>query len=279
MSFLRNKRIAALCLILGCTATAPLSMSQVFSLFQDGVTGAYLGISMEDVTAANMAKYKLNSEKGVIVSSVKKGSPAEEATIKEDDVILEFGGFPIWSSSQLSHLVLETPVGRKADLVVSRDGKQLKLSAMLASRDPQREDNGGENKYSLPFPAKPYNFQRESPDVPANRDLMMLDRKPRLGITLQPLTDQLAEFLGVSGKNGVLITSVIDGSPSEGKLRSGDVVIAADDKEIGSPAELIGFIEKAPSGRITLKIVRDKKSATVVIDLPSLDDNKKGYRL
>ena len=48
---------------------------------------------MKDVTADDVSKYKLSSERGVIVSSVIKGSPAETANLKEEDVILEFGGF------------------------------------------------------------------------------------------------------------------------------------------------------------------------------------------
>ena len=86
---------------------------------------------MEDVTAANMSQYKLNSVRGVIVGSVLPGSPAEKASLKENDVIVEFGGHPVWSSFELSRLVQETPVGRKVDLGISRDGNRMNLSATL----------------------------------------------------------------------------------------------------------------------------------------------------
>ena len=117
MSSFAKYQIAAL---IGLFASAaPLCQAQnvMFS------SGAYLGIQMADVTASNMSQYKLSSERGVIVRSVVKGSPAEAANLQNGDVILEFAGYPVWSSLQLSRLVQETPVGRKVELIVSRDGK------------------------------------------------------------------------------------------------------------------------------------------------------------
>jgi serine protease Do len=278
MGFLKIKRIAALSIILGSLIAVPLALAQSFSIFQDNSNGAYLGITMENVTADNMSKYKLNSEKGVIVSSVKRGSPAEEAMLKENDVILEFGGYHVWSSSQLYRLVQETPIGRKVDLVISRDGKRLNLSAKLERLD-QRPNADRQGMLRInPFRANPYEFRMESPNAPEDRDLVLTERKPRLGVTLQPLTGQLAEFLGVPDKKGVLIASVEKESPSENKLRSGDVVIEVNNKPMDTPEEFSRYIRSVTVGQVTLKIIRDKKPATVVIDLPS-DDNRKGYKL
>ena len=99
-------------------------------------------------------------------------------------------------------------------------------------------------------------------------------RKPRLGVTLQPLTDQLGEFLGVPGKKGALISSVLDGSPSAGKLKSGDVVIRADAQEIREPEDLIKVIHDKSEGSLALKIIRDKREITVVVSLPPFRPKK-----
>ena len=94
----------------------PVALAQVrpFGIV-DLDTGSYLGIRMEDVTSDNMASYKLDAERGVIVRSVDKGSPAEEASLREKDVILEYDGIPVISSTQLKRLVQETPPGRRAE--------------------------------------------------------------------------------------------------------------------------------------------------------------------
>jgi serine protease Do len=280
MSFFgqRKNQIAVLGFIWMGFMLAPSSFSQTLSLMQNISNGAYLGIEMENVTKDNMSKYKLTSERGIIVSYVKKGSPADEADLKENDVILEFGGFAVWSSTQFARLVQETPVGRNVELAISRDGKPLKVTAKLESREPRgNEDRMGMFRMA-PFRSNPNEFDMEPPLEREGRDISRSNDKPRLGVTLQPLTDQLAEFLGVPDKRGVLIASVEKGSPSENKLRSGDVVIEANNKLMDDPEKFSRYIRNAPDGQITLKIIRDKKPATVVIDLPS-DDNKKGYKL
>jgi len=110
----------------------------VARVFQLNGSGAFLGIQMTDVTSANMSKYKLNAERGVIVTSVMEGSPAEAANLHENDVIQEFGGFQVWSAAQLSRLVEETPPGRKVEIVVSREGRRMNLMAQLDKPEERR---------------------------------------------------------------------------------------------------------------------------------------------
>jgi serine protease Do len=102
--------------------------------------------------------------------------------------------------------------------------------------------------------------------------------KPRLGVTLQPLTDQLGEYFGVPGKKGALVSSVISGTPSDGKLKSGDVIIRAGDRSIGDPEDLVRFIRDEAKGTVTFKVIRDKKEISVSINLSS-DEDPEGYKL
>jgi serine protease Do len=272
--------IAIVVISLACSMALPSSQAQTRTLsnvLQLGLDGAYLGIQMKDVTAGDLAKYKLSSERGIIVSSVTKGSPAETANLKEEDVILEFGGFAVWSSSQFSRLVQETPAGRKVDLVVSRDGKRINLSATLANRDGRNAERRMEilpNDRSGPGQRS---FQFRMPGMPDHPATDPSPQKPRLGITVQPLTDQLGAFLGVPGNKGVLVASVIDGSPSAGKLKSGDVVISFDGKSVDNPDELTRLVRAKSEGAVNLKVIRDKKEILVVVNLPAA--NEKGYKL
>ncbi len=74
---------AVFAVLLASGAALPVSFAQQSRSYpfvlQMNSSGSYLGISMDDVTAANMSKYKLASERGVIVRSVQKSSPAEDA--------------------------------------------------------------------------------------------------------------------------------------------------------------------------------------------------------
>lgn len=281
--------------VLFVLAQAPSSQAQanrgtrVVTVEDDG---SYLGVEMEDVTASNMATYKLGAERGVIVRSVEKGSPAEAASLQENDVILEYGGTPVFSAAQFSRMVRETPVGRKVDLVVSRDGKRLNLSAKTGER------KGGSVRVGRGFNVLPgergwqgyrfegpddriFNFQL--PGGPGNAFFFPgVQGKPRLGVEVQALTPQMADFLGVSGKKGVLVASVSDNSPASGKLKAGDVILRADDKAIEDPGDLTGVLTKKESGaKVDLRIVRDKKELTVSVELTKTDEpaKRKGYSM
>jgi serine protease Do len=279
MSFLNGWK-AAIVASLVCIAAVPTNAQQTrtFSNILQLDSKAYLGIQMEDVTAENVAKYKLSAERGVIVRSVMKGSPAEAVNLQVDDVILEFGGTQVWSSMQLSRLVAETPTGRKVELEISRDGKRLNLSAQVKERtDREIDDRAGILPRDLFGPNGRF-FEFRMPDAP-NRTERPANAKPRLGVTLQPLTDQMAAYLGVEGKKGVLVSSVAANSASSGKLNAGDVIVFAEGRTIEDPNDLIQLVQNA-EGSISLKVIRNKKEITVVINLPA-DGNKddKGYRL
>ena len=283
MSSFKRFGFAMVAFFLACGVALPISYAQQSRslplVMQANSSGSYLGIQMDDVTAANMSKYKLSSEKGVIIRSVQKRSPAEDAKLQEDDVILEYGGFQVWSASQFARLVEETPVGRKVDLVVSRDGKRITLTAQIGTHESRRS----ENQMEIPPNDWFRQYFHNSPFFrfnPGDQDLKEPAQKPRLGVQLLPLTDQLAEHFGVPGKKGALISSVQEGSPAQGKLLSGDVITRADSKEIRDPEDLIRIVNDKSEGSLTLKVIRDKKDITVVINLPALPaEEGKGIKL
>jgi len=273
-------------------ATSPAAAQEVYSI-ERGVRvepgGAYLGIEMEDVTADNMASYKLAGERGVIVRSVVKGSPAEAAGLQEKDVILEYAGTAVLSAQQMTRLVRETPSGRKVDLVVSRDGKKVNLAAKIGQKERGpglMEGEPGVMTFSGPGP-RTFHFRtpqgEEWPGLPGMEPFGREgSSRPRLGVTIQPITDQLADFLGVPGKKGVLVASTIEGSPAVGKLKAGDVIVRADNQPIEDPGDLSRVVrEKSEGGKLELKVVRDKKEIPVTIELAGSESKpkSKGYRL
>jgi serine protease Do len=281
----------ALGIILGGTGIMPSvhaqsrSKSESVMVMQGG--GSYLGIQMEDVTAQNMANYKLSTESGVIVKSVEKGSPAESAKLQANDVILEYGHSQVISATQFSRLVRETPIGRKVDLLVSRDGKKMTLSAEIGKREESVGENrdweGNENMPGLMGP-EGRSFQFQLPDgrtfnfggTPGETNT----NRPRLGVSIQELTDQMAEFLGVPGKKGVLVLSVENGSAADGKLKAGDVIISANDKAIKDPEDLQSEIARVGEGKVDLKVVRNRAEISVAVNLPEKESSgRKGERL
>lgn len=238
-------------------------------------SGAFLGIQMDDVTASNMGNYKLGSERGVIVRAVEKGSPAEGAKLQENDVILEYCGIPVISAMQFSRLVNETPPGRTVDLVVSRDGKKMNVSVKLGKREDNLQSGtleGFSRWFDFQGPGgRTFQFRVPQPPQGGLRVIPQprTQEKPKLGVTLQPLTDQMADFLGVSGKAGALVTSVESGSPAASKLKAGDVIISADGHRVGNPDDLSRVLEQKSGGKLDLRVIRDHKEISITVDLPA----------
>jgi serine protease Do len=240
-------------------------------------SGAFLGIRMTEVTQDNMAQYKLSKVEGVIVNSVVEGSPAESAGIKKDDVLLSFDGERVRSTLQLSRLVRETPVGREVALTLSRDGKQETMKVQLEEQEAARAENNQDFLEPF-FGATPRgNFSFEMPERPDRGMVMPAPDRPRLGVMLQPLSDQMAEYLGVPGGKGALVSSVDEGSVSQGKLKAGDVIVGADGKEVASPEDVSSLVRQKSSGSIDFKVIRDKKQVSVTVQMG--DGGGKGFRL
>jgi serine protease Do len=285
------------CAALIALAAAPWVAAQSRSIVREVVIGdgaGYLGIQMAEVTSDNMATYKLAAERGVVVQSVEKGSPAETAGLQEKDVILELSGIPVLSTQQFARMVRELPPGRKVDLAVSRDGKKLNLSAKLgknesggmvgAVRPGARVEPGSplveprEFDFSMPG-GRAFRFQAPNGrmfqfDGPAGGTSVWSAEKPKLGVTLQPLTEQLAEHLGVTGKKGVLVTGTISGTPAAAALKAGDVIVRANDTAVDSPEELSRIV-RGKDGKIELKVVRDRKEVSVSVELSASDSKPK----
>ncbi len=240
--------------------------------------GSYLGIEMADVTADNMGKFKLTREAGVIVRSVAKESPAEAAKLQANDVILEYAGDPVSSMAELSRLVRETPVGRTVNLGISRDGQRLDLKVKIGEQTGAsrlgRLEIGPLGTWSRPFEFEvPESsvFQYRIPGEGQRSFNIVVPGRGRmqLGVTIQSLTDQLADFFAVPDKKGILVTSVTAGSPASTVLRAGDVIVSVDGRAVADPAALTNAINrKQPGDKAELKVIRDKKEITLTVEFP-----------
>jgi S1-C subfamily serine protease len=98
--------------------------------------------------------------------------------------------------------------------------------------------------------------------------------RSRLGVTVQELTPELAEYFGA--KDGVLVASVAPDSPaSRAALKAGDVITAVNGRPITSSSDLVRELRTVSGdGGISLGIVRDKKSSTVAAKIDLQPDRR-----
>jgi serine protease Do len=230
--------------------------------------GAWLGVSVSDVTSEKAKELKLPGEYGAIVEEVNEDSPASKAGIQKGDVILQFAGEKVRSVAGLRRLVRETPAGRSVSMEISRNGSTQNLSAKIAEAPEPKwfseSDMPGDMNSNVRV------FKMPNVHVPNFDFNMMFAGTPRLGISAEELTSQLAGYFGISGGKGVLVREVKDGTPAQkAGLKAGDVITKVNDKAVASVEELRESLASDSKEKysVTLTLVRDRKEQAVSVEL------------
>ena len=96
----------------------------------------------------------------------------------------------------------------------------------------------------------------------------------RLGVSIQSLTQDLAESFGLDRPDGALVSTVAPNSAAaKAGLKSGDVITKVNGEAIGEPGELSSRVGLArPGDKVTLEVWRDKKLETIVATLGASTD-------
>jgi serine protease Do len=95
-----------------------------------------------------------------------------------------------------------------------------------------------------------------------------------LGVSIQPLTPELTQGMGLKSGEGALISSVQEDSPAEkAGLKSGDVVVRFGEHEIDSPKDLSRAVADTASGAtVPVRIWRDGSERTIEVEIAELKD-------
>lgn len=230
--------------------------------------GSYLGIGVVEITPERAKALHLKEERGIEVRCVDEDSPAAKAGFKEGDVVLEYNGQRVEGGEQFMRLVRETPPGRTATLLISRNGATETLTATIGQRRPGAmafEMDGDEFSFTLPpTPPMPPMPSIHIPDIPRS---FMSWRSPLLGIESESLNPQLAEFFGV--KEGVLVRSVNrDSSAEKAGFKAGDVIIKVDGERVTTPREISSILQSSRSKKILpVTVVRHQKEMILNVTL------------
>jgi len=119
----------------GIGFSIPINMAMVVAdqlVRQGSMRRSYLGVQLENGFDVDQAKKMgLQAGRGALVKSVLQNSPAEKAGIRVGDVILEFNGRPIENDGHLVKLVSLTPTGSQVEVSILRDGRPIRLTALL----------------------------------------------------------------------------------------------------------------------------------------------------
>jgi len=207
---------------------------------QGRVVRGYLGILGEDITKDMADLLQLKDSQGVIVAYVEKGSPAEKDGLKSYDILLQMNGKKLESYDSFRNEIAVLPPGSKVNFLVMRDGKVSDIVVTLADRSAETAQSRR--------PAAPQQSQEA------------------LGIEAQNLTRDIAQQLGYSLGDGVLVASVVPGSPAaQAGIQPGDLIQGVNQVRVTSAEEFDQAVQKSMKNKKVLLLVRRGQYSRFVV--------------
>ncbi len=203
------------------------------------ISRGYLGLIGQDMTESLAQRFGLKNIGGALVSDVLDGSPAQKYGIKPRDVVLEWNGDEIKDNRSFQEKIYNSPAGKRVDLLVMRDGRRIHLPVVLG--------------------------ELEAHSLATERVAM------QCGITLEPISQTIAERFGMEKATGLLVLKVVPGCPAfEGGLRFGDVVMKIEGVPVNTVSDFYREYSKARPGRnILVQVIRDGRPFYVTIQQES----------
>lgn len=256
-------------------APAPPRIEGFTQFFTDG-NGGYLGVQTQEVTKENFSKFGLREVRGVAIEKVVENSPAAQAGLQDNDVIVQVNGEEITSVRKLTRLLGEIAPDHKARITILRGGSEREITATLGKRPGATFSSGGSwTAPGLPTPAPMPNILAPTIIAPINPDA--LRRAPdgsrqffsfgsarQIGVGVSALNRQLGDYFGVSDGKGLLINNVHENSAgAKAGLRAGDIIVEVDGKAVATMGELTRAINEKKEGDVSLTIIRNKNRQTI----------------
>jgi len=220
----------------------PISLAKkVFSQLKEKgrVIRGYLGVYLQPLSEELAKSFGLKNAKGSLVAKVISGSPAEKAGIKAGDVIIEYNGKEIEDVKTLQMEVANTPVGRKAKVVVWRNKKKVFLTVKTGEMDEE---------------------EKIAKDTS--------EEKEWRGLQISEITEEIKNRFGFeNNEKGVIVVSVEPGSPADEKgIVPGTIIKMIGSYSIVNLSDYNKAIKKIPGNKsVRLWVKQDGQQRFLVL--------------
>ena len=185
----------------------------------------WLGVRIQTVTKDIADVEKLDEPRGALVASVAENSPSDKGGIKAGDIILEFDGQKINEMSELPRIVAETEVGKKVNLKVWRNKREITKQIILGRLETSEDFSQG--------------LVTEKPKE---------DEIEGLKIKVRLLTkDDIRDRNLPKNTTGLVITQIEKDSPIN-YLQVNNIIVEAQKKKINTIGDLDNIVKLALKG-------------------------------
>ena len=215
------------------------------------VRAGWLGI-MPDFHASNLR-----------VARVVPESPAATAGVQNGDVILAIDDQAIESRWDLAQAIRWKGSGSELTLSILRDGQPHEVSTVLS----ERQDRGPRISWRLEIPAFWNRTKSLEEQVEVYRTI--LPSHLHLGLVVDPLTPEPADYIKNRARRGLLIRTVLPDSPAgQVGFQEGDVVVEVNGRSVASDRDIQESFQSVDDGVMMIRFLRDGRSMTRRLTIP-----------
>ncbi|MEX1827667.1 Do family serine endopeptidase [Luteibacter sp. CQ10] len=224
-----------------------VAMNAVQQIKEKGyVSRGMLGVTVQPVDEF-VKNLDLPTASGALVAQVTAGSGADNAGLKQGDVILSFNGTPIMQSADLPPLVGMTKPGSNAKVEILRDGKKqtvdVKVGELPRDKDALAAVSSGGDSAGGSAAA--------------------------LGMSVQDIDASTRSELGLKAGEGVVVSKISGRAAQAAGLQSGDIVLMVNQKRVGSAAAFREATKGVKPGDTAMLLIRrDDATRFVGITVP-----------
>jgi len=209
------------------------------------VRRSWLGVYIQEVTPEIAEQFEITEAQGVLVGDVIEDSPAEESGIKRGDIIVRVNDEEVNSPEELQDKIRNIDIGKKANIEIVRNDKKMNFIVKIGEMPTENEGKSTKEKvFSV-----------------------------QTGMQVEKVTNEIAQELGLSRVEGLVITEVIPGSSADDMgLQRGDVILEANRIETSSMQkweEIINTLK--PGDTLLLLVYRNHHTYYVPIKVEKID--------
>ena len=247
-------------------------------LLHSGAQG-YLGVLVGDVDNDSANKLKLKEVRGAVVTLIDHDAPAAQVGLRVNDVLLELNGQRVESAEAFGRMMREIPAGRKITMLISRDGATQTMTVELADRKKMETDvwNKLNNGSDISTPVQGLGILGTglAGDAPLPGGFHMPfggNSTLKVGAVVEPLTSQMADYLGV--QNGLMVKQV--GRKSEAAaagMKAFDVILKVGADSIATVSDWERAMRANQGKSVAVTVLRDRKQQVLTLQV---DSKKKG---
>jgi serine protease Do len=233
----------------------------------------YLGVELADIDSEKAQALKLKETRGAVITLIDHDAPAGQIGLKVNDVVIQLNGQNVENAEQLRRILKEIPSGRKVSIEISRDGNIQTLAVELADRQVLGHDvwnrigNGGD----VFSPAPSMGLLSGSGDAPVGGGgfhMPFFGSSLNVGALVEPLTSQMAEYLGI--QSGLMVKQVARKSDAAvAGLKAFDVILKVGSEQVTNLAGWDRALRANQGKPVQVTILRDKRQQTLTLQVDS----------